>query len=201
MSLSFKDAGDLGWYFGEGLTRFQRSTFGVMLERAEQFGFDSEGNQLRRPDDPWSVMSVKHAQGEPSYEVELRDLHRFGDVSRRLLRVAERDPLAALALELLYGDIGQCWARERGLQMACLYPLTETGKRVLAGVREQDATRAHVRDDQVIVDDVDDQAAHPNDVRRRRHEVMRGEADLLKARAWSVWDATRKGPANGSAKG
>ena len=41
---------ELSWFFSDGQSAFERSTFGALLERAEQFGFDHDGHRIPHPE-------------------------------------------------------------------------------------------------------------------------------------------------------
>jgi hypothetical protein len=121
---------DLAWFFSVGLSSFERSTFGPMLQRAEMFG--SVAKRQRKPLTA-RVRSGGGSGGEPSYEPDERTLIRFGDVSRRLGRVA---PRLVEVLALYYGDVGESWARHPRGRWVALFPLTQAGLALMDLARE-----------------------------------------------------------------
>lgn len=186
--ISPRDEADLDWYFGEGITRFFRSTFGDMCARLDQFAHDSDGHRIPLPDDSWTVMSIKHTKAEPSYTPNDRDLMRFSRVSRAVKAVAQKDPTAATTLAILYGDQAARWGRD-----AALYAFTRTGSGLARRRRERSQfDLSDVRSDELLAQDIAEQNANPNQIRARHHKQMREEADELKVAAWRAWNAAVK---------
>ena len=182
--ISPRDEADLDWFFGEGVTRFFRSTFGDMIARLDQFAHDSDGNRIPLPDDSWTVMTIKHTKQEPSYTPNDRDLMRFSRVSRAIKRVADADPTAATVLAIMYGDHAARWGRD-----ASLYAFTKTGSGIAKRRREKSTfDLSDVRGDELLASDIAEQTASPNQIRARYHKKMREEADELKVAAWRAWN-------------
>jgi hypothetical protein len=132
--LSIEDDVKLTWYFGEGMTYFQRSTFGPMLEHAQLFGFSGQYGaavnavpiSTAYPKAGWPEVvdgEIEYSDREitaqpisetvspggndpPSWAAE-----RMAYVTRRLAQLPElhRDALAAL-----YGREGDRCAAEAG---------------------------------------------------------------------------------------
>lgn len=177
---------DLEWVLSIGMTKCYRSTAGSMLERAQVLAYDSEGRRIPIVKDPWLVMPIKRDNNEPAYEMEFRDLFRIGRVTRALLAIERTDPTSASVLVSLYGDRGARWGRETYGREAAIYPLTKTGQALIANIRKRFPTSIEIRDDEVLVQDLVDQTRQPNDLRRRKHERMRLEADVLKTKAHSA---------------
>lgn len=187
--ISPRDEADLDWYFGEGITRFFRSTFGDMIARLDQYAHDStpEHRRIPLPDDSWTVMTIKHTKVEPSYTPNDRDLMRFSRVSRAIKSVAERDGTAATTLAILHGDMAARWGRD-----ACLYAFTEMGSSLVTRIRKRYTTSEEIRSDELIAQDINDQTREPNHIRAQHHKRMREEADELKVAAWRAWNAAVK---------
>lgn len=120
-------------YYFRVQRRFERSTLGDMLERAQSLRVGSDGRRIRqrrrawnwqpegmvvwngrlqRTDDAPGPPMLVHAahSGGPAYEVDDEDLVRFARASRRMLAVERRSPQAKRALEAYYGDRGSFWA-------------------------------------------------------------------------------------------
>jgi hypothetical protein len=174
---------DLEWFLGLGITKCCRSTEGSVLERLLNSAFDSENNRIPAMGDTWLLMMPKKVKNEPFYEMEFRDLYRIGRVSRILNRVAEAAPISARVLGAFYGDAGARWGRETHGRDASIWHLTATGQRLIETIRRRFPTSLDIRDDEVVVQDLLDQARSPNDLRERHHRKMRGEADILKVEA------------------
>lgn len=176
-----RDLLDLEWMLGVGITRFMRSTLGDMLARAELFGHDEHGRRITRNRDPWATMLVKRQSSEPSYTPDDRDLERFARASRRLLRVAEADHVAFVVLSHAYGNPGARWGKA-----ASLFPLTDSGQKIVEAHRRK-FPMLDMRPDEIVANDISVQLTQPNDIRRKRHERMRLEADALLVRAHAAW--------------
>lgn len=128
---------DLQWFLSAGLSSFERSPSGPMLERA--WLYDTGGVHktilTARP------MHEVHesARDEPDRKV----LIRYGRVSRRLRALSAMDPMAAEALSLAFGNAGARWAahdwrgKPRGREVA-LFPLVPSGRGLVERVRRQE---------------------------------------------------------------
>ncbi len=145
----------------------------------------------------WSYMHVKSEQRNPPPEPELRDLHRFGRVSRALYRLEKRDPILVSVLMAYSGDGGTRWSRERGEgRLLAVYPLTPTGlkwvtsmrHRALEDVAEKPEGKARIkaqesynatRDDERLALECFLQDKSPTDIRRQRLKKIEDEARKL----------------------
>lgn len=145
--LTPNDATDLERFFGPAGAG-GRSTFGPMLDRAEQLHTNSHGEtvgvvryrETRRPFDDgrgaarlveaWPTVRPRREQGQGGVEPEDRDedLQLAARLSRRLARLPAH--LRAV-LELLYGDAGCRWDRQPQGRVWVLVPGTRPGRRAL----------------------------------------------------------------------
>lgn len=85
---------------------------------------------------PWPWMPVKREQAQGGVEPEDQDeaLQLAARVSRRLRQLT---PQVRAVLELLYGDEGCRWSRERWGRVWVLVPATKPAQRALARDREE----------------------------------------------------------------
>lgn len=181
--------GDLIWYFAEGSRMFSRSTFGGMLDRAELYGFDSEGRRIPRPEwNAWNVVPVAHHAEEPSFTPDDYALMRLGRVSRRLQRLGRDD---AVVIQAYYGDIGARWSRTKAGRIFALYALTEAGQAYCTEAARTDPE--YVRPDERIGRLADLQRRKPEGRRRRQLAQMSEQAAELLVRASDAWRATADG--------
>lgn len=190
--LNYRDVSDLEWALGVGATRFQRSTFGAQLDAAQNARWGADGRAIRVTWDRWTTMTVRHQHAPASYTPDDRELERFARVSRRLLAVSRTDALAHRVLELYYGDSGARWSHQQGVgQVAAIYPLTATGRALARQLRSARSGGGgpDMRDDELIASDVTVQIVNRNELRAKRHEKMRREADELLVRAARAWVA------------
>lgn len=192
----------LSWFYAKGVTAFERSTSGPMLERAEQFYIPRPVAPPWGPEGPRgpqvSAQPTRETKGSQASEPELRTLIRYGIVSRRLRAIEASDPVARRALDLAYGDEGAKWARHARGRDVALYPLTAAGEALVrrarrvatgAGLELSDAERLRNEID------ADSTSVAPVDVGRaevieiRRGLIMRAarEAVALMARANRAW--------------
>jgi hypothetical protein len=131
-------AADLSWFLSAGLSSFERSPSGPMLERAWLFSTPGVKHRAVLTARPISE-TVSATREEPDH----RTLIRYGRVSRRLRALAALDPLAAEALSLAFGNAGARWAahdwkgRPRGREVA-LFPLVPHGVELVARVRRHE---------------------------------------------------------------
>lgn len=149
------DASDLELFFGPA-GGGGRSTFGPTLERQalryqtsdgrvvdtrrirtvqrELAGSTEEHPRLAQVLTPWPWMPVKRElagsteEDEEQLERQHRERQVVARVSRRLARLS---PRARAVLELLYGDQGCRWARERWGRAWALVPCTVPAQRAL----------------------------------------------------------------------
>jgi hypothetical protein len=185
--LTKRDAADLAWFFSEGVSTFERSSFGAMLERASTLAVDSTGQRIEQPDrSSWHVMPIKQVTSEPSYTPDLETMVRAASVSRRLARVERADPLACAVLEAYHGAPGDRWARTPLGRVAGVYPLTSAGREHAAS--EARSSREHIRtDDRIALVFV--RARVPEDTAARELAArIESQARKLLRRAWSVWE-------------
>lgn len=178
----------LNWFFSKGQTQFFRSTMGTMLERAEALAFDSAGNKVEPPDDPWLYMLVKPTEGGAAYEPDSNVLQRFGWVSRRLRPIASTRPSLVTAMATHYGDSGARWEREKVGRLFSLYPLTPSGRMFLRANARRHALE--MRPDDAIAVEVKLQELQPNDIRRRMLKNMAEDAGHLRDEFSAAWDET-----------
>lgn len=135
-------AADLTWLFSAGISAFERSPSGPMLERAWMFSTPGVKNRTIVTAHP---MHETHAirRDEP----DRKTLIRYGRVSRRLRALAALDPLAAEALSLAFGNAGARWAahdwrgKPKGREVA-LFPLVPSGRELVERVRRMELCQA-----------------------------------------------------------
>ncbi len=145
----------------------------------------------------WSYMSVKAEQHHAHPEPELRDLHRFGKVSRALYRLEKSDSLLVSVLMAYAGDRGYRWIRERGEgRLLAVYPLTSTGSRWVKSMRDRSLADIDampdgklklqaqedfnaLRDDERLALECFLQDKSPTDIRRQRLKKIEEEARAL----------------------
>lgn len=174
--IHFHYAGEVEWFCSLGISKFERSTFGPMLDRARLFGDvprerDPELAAARRErkkrmettgawePDPGEITARptcetrESAREEPRTEV----LERYGLVSARLKHVSERDPLATTVLTTFHGDSGAQFAflpRGPG-RIASLFKIVPAGKRILAKSRQRTASaNLQVTDDKRMQNEI-----------------------------------------------
>lgn len=187
MSMSQRDQADLTWYLGEGMTMFFRSPFGGTLQRQMNAAFDSTGHRIPRVENSWQTMVVAKDEHYAGYTVADIVLTRFARVSRRLRLLEASNPLMCSVLEAYYGDSGARWGREKVGRLFAVYPLTKGGKALIASVRKRFSTSVDIRDDELIGTETDLQLRQPNDMRRKRLEKIRDEAEALLLAAHKAW--------------
>lgn len=120
----WRDEADLLWYHGLGQTAFERSTFGSMLERAEQFGMSFAWPQepvLNSAGDCIGYRSAISARPTAEthevsgYVPDSEVLTRAARVSKIMMQVERRGVLsttvnAAEVIAVYFGDLGARWA-------------------------------------------------------------------------------------------
>jgi hypothetical protein len=185
--ISRNDAADLLWYFSEGISTFERSPFGGMLERASVLSCDSDGEPIPTQDpSEWHVAPVKHQPAEPSYTPELETMVRVARISRRLSTIERADRLISTTLATYYGDLGARWAATPLGRLAAIYGLTDSGDSYLREVLKHDTT--HVRpDDRIALLFIvsKDSKTSPDG---QRCALIHAQAQTLLARAWKGWN-------------
>ncbi len=176
-----------------GIGECYRSQAGAMVERARGATKMPPRDPNWLPTDSWKHAAPKNVRVEPSYELEFGDLFKLGRVTRTLMLVDSMDTHLCSVLVALYGDRGARWEKLEDGAITAVFPMTDTGGKLLSELRKRNQSVCDVRDDELLNHDIKDQRAAPNDIRRRRHRMMRNEADELKARAHRVWhDAVAK---------
>lgn len=184
-----KAAADLTWYFGIGVSAFARSPAGAMLDRAKLLTPPAPEPLPRfvaRPE-PAAVTARPTAETRPHASVEIDEavLARYGDLSRRMLRLRERDPLACRALELGFGDVGAFWAPSVRGRCVALFPLVPEGMALLRRARAKGSTLPDPDLVRVEVTLADVSAADPHRVARVAGATL--EARKLLERAARAW--------------
>lgn len=118
-------------FFSGTILSFERSTMGAMLEMQAARYRDSEGRRVLPPEDRWdrwTYMALHETRSEPSYEPDLDSILELARVSRRLMEVAQKCPVARDALEVFYGPPGLFWKGTFRRQEWSLVGLTRTGQ-------------------------------------------------------------------------
>jgi hypothetical protein len=160
---------DLTWFYSVGASAFERSTCGPMLERAALYALE--------PSPAREVTARPMHETRPVGGVEYDEavLARYGDLSRRMLRLRERDPLAVRALELAFGHTGACWAASVRGRCVALFVLVPDGQALLRRARRKGSTLPDADLVRVEVALADVSAADP-------HRVARVAGATLEAR-------------------
>ncbi len=177
---------ELVWFFETGIPSFERSNWGAALERyanlaASRQKFDRDAVTA------WPSKSSQFvSQAEPPDD---STLIRYGEVSRRLHRVALADPQAARALGLAFGAEGAKWARSDRGRMVALFPLIPAGIALVARARRHSRGDLTLSDaDRLRVEVTVDSITSGRDATRRRLIIMASaEATDLLAHALRVW--------------
>lgn len=177
---------DLSWYFGAGISTFERSTSGPMLERQALFYVRHPecGELTARP----TAETRAHHAPEPDDAI----LVRYGRISRRLARVAAVDPLSARVLAAAFGSEGARWARHERGRTAALLVFTPSGLALLERTR-QDTTRFDLSDRDRLAVEVEVDLATGGRATARRMLIVRGlvEAAELLREALQAWGRAR----------
>lgn len=207
--ISLYDESSLGWFFGEGVAAFERSTFGSMLDRQALFAIEHEvrpevivARFARKPHEP-PVFEVEarpgpHKHQASGYTPDETHLARYARVSRRLRAVTEQSALSALVLEAYYGDQGVRWGRTSHGRIYAVCALTDAGLEVLRRANERArAVRLGQSADDSLRAELDVQRVQPQPVRAALLERARRQAVALYDRASEHWDeASRRVRAN-----
>lgn len=180
MTKQHRDDPDLLWYFYEGERAFRYVSFGALLEKADVFSHDSNGERIPvLPANDWSVMHVQVTASEPSYTIDDEDLVRVAHVSRRLRYLR---PPNAMILRVYYGDIGARWSKTRAGRLFSLYALTDAGQSWLAKERPE-----NMRADERIGGFA---KGPPTPERTAALLAMHTQAKTLLAKASDAWEVT-----------
>ncbi len=190
---------DVEWVLSVGMGKCFKSNAGALIAKLErqkrdkpkkkqpmehQIRMRAEGVSCKMlPTDTWLMVVPKPPAQEAGYEMEFRDLFRIGRVTRWLIAMERMDSQLCSALMALYGDRGARWGQTSHGRDAAIYPLTKTGQQLIDGIRRRFPLSREIRDDELLVQDVIDQARQPDDIRKRKHTKMRNEADILKVNA------------------
>lgn len=185
-------AADLSWFFSTGTSAFERSTSGGMLERARVYALPRQTAAELRDAEPLTAQPMHETRARAGVEFDEATLARYGDLSRRMGRLARRDPLSARALACAFGDEGAKWATHRLGRAVALFSLVPSGialvKRARAGSKGDltlsDADRLRV---EVVLDGVQGRDA----VRRALVARATLEAAELLTGALRAWEGTR----------
>ncbi len=140
------EARDLEWYFSVGISAFERSPTGGMLDRASLLAVPRPPprrvNGLFTSDaEPITAQPIRETRPPAGVEPDERTLARFGDLSRRMRRLRERDPLSVRALELAFGDRGASWSSHELGRVVALFVLVPSGQALIR------KSRVNARDD------------------------------------------------------
>jgi hypothetical protein len=141
------EARDLEWYFSVGVSAFERSPTGPMLDRAALLAVPRPptprhaNGQFTGEVEPITAQPIRETRPPAGVEPDERTLARFGDLSRRMRRLRERDPLSARALELGFGDRGASWSSHQLGRVVALFPLVPSGQALIR------KSRVSARDD------------------------------------------------------
>lgn len=119
--MKHSDIEDLDFYFGEGLSSFDRSPFGGILEHQEIY------YQKRGPTKELTAQPTAELAYAPAHEPDEHILFRYGSISRRLALLS---PLDRQILAAWHGDSGAAFARINA-RPACLFPFVPTGHVIL----------------------------------------------------------------------
>lgn len=178
---------DLEWGLGPGIARIQKSTCGIMLERAKLYAYAAEHRldtkPKRVPPRNSDCIPIKRESSEPSYEIDGVVLERLSRALRIMDAVGRISPESAMALSLLYGDSGYRWGSSSlANREIAVWPLTPSGRALASIVRSQFSTRA----DELLANEVALQKRQPNDIRRKKLERIERETSDMVERAHAV---------------
>lgn len=172
-------------HFSVGISAFERSTFGVQLERAELFSVERVWPQPEITAQPTGKREQSQAV-EPDHTL----MAEYGYISRRLARMPAR---LRDALSRWHGDSGAEWANHKRGRCVALFPLTRSGAELIAMERRQATGAALELSDAerlrnaVLLDDVQAKES----IRRRLITMATREAHALYEAAQEAWEGTR----------
>jgi hypothetical protein len=215
MIITPRDEAQIAFYF-RAQDRFERSTSGPMLERADRLGVDSEGRRLAAACDNWNwrepvrdedsgvysrygddqQRQVHELQLGGGYEPDHAALVAFAQASRRMLAVERVSLRSKMALEAYYGDRGYLWSnhsqREGGPgAIVALFILTDEGQAFVARERTRSKQAPiHLTDDELLANVFVVQRMRPDASRRARLTKVQDAAETLLRGAWVVWSQT-----------
>jgi len=152
------DEREIVWFLSFGISAFDHSTMGPMLDRADRYGhrmvdIDGEGRvkyarvqqrvlpdprrrQLEHASEPWdqnpitAFITAEH-RSAGGYTPNDGTLMLFAKVGRRLQRIGQQSPAALDAVEAHYGDRGAAFDAGGVSRFGSVFRLTEPGKKLL----------------------------------------------------------------------
>lgn len=184
---AYVTAKDLDKLFSEGISAFERSTFGTALERAWLFAVDGP----RVPDEQVTAWPMHPARESLANEPDVVLMAQIGEIRRRMLRV---QPAHREVLERWHGSEGAKWAHHERGRVVALYPLTKHGAELVARARRaakgsllelSDSDRLRV---EVELDAVKN---GKDEIRRRLITLATREGEAMYAAAFAAWEAAR----------
>ncbi len=170
----------------------EKSTFGLMVERAELYAFakvTQTGDDIayRLPALKDGGMRVKKTRGEGGYEVNEELARVVGRGTRWLQQVGERSRLYRVVLEAFYGDRGARWGLPAsktnmggvGDRTFVLWPMTRTGAGWVDALRAKSSLSASLRPDELLATEWSIQKMSPSEPRRLRLKTCGEQARQL----------------------
>lgn len=177
---------DLEWALSEGISLFERSRQGVILEQAWLYNVPSDVL-------PEDVTAWPSGPRQPA-TAKMPDEIAIGRVGRVRNSLAGLSGTHRRALELYHGTEGSRWANHVGGRLVALFELTEHGAQLIARTRRNakgallelsDAERLGVEIQ------VDATTGGRNEIVRRLITLAKREAQDLYDAAVVSWEATR----------
>jgi hypothetical protein len=205
--ISVQDEQHLEWFFSRGQTAFERSTSGGMFERAEMYSIAREYAVERAPvfgkhgqvigwRDVLDARPTAELRSIGGYVPNEAQMETYATVSAKLKRLERLSPISVLVLELWYGDMGQRWATQDGLdqpygRQGALFHVTVKGRALIAKARKD--SRLELSDEEQIEVIVKVQRAQPRRERGQALAYCAAQAKLLERQARGAWRAVAGG--------
>lgn len=195
------EARDLEWYFSVGASAFEKSPTGGMLDRAALMAVPRPppvrlaNGQFRAAtgDEPITAQPIRETRPPAGVEPDERTLARIGDLSRRMRRLRERDPLSARALALGFGDRGASWASHQLGRVIALFPLVPSGQALIRRARAGARSNSGLGDAERLRVEIELDSIQPdrNPVRHALVASAALEAHEVLSEALRAWRAVR----------
>jgi hypothetical protein len=209
--ISVHDEQQLEWFFSRGQTAFERSTSGGMFERGYLY---SQARAYRPERAPvlgkygqligWQAVLDARPTAETrnigGYLPDAAAMNTYAEVSAKLKRLERLSAVSALVVELIYGDIGQRWATQDGLDQpfgrtGALFHITHKGRQLIVAARKHAAavSSTSLNDEEQIEVIVKVQRAQPRPERGQALAYCAAQAKQLEQQARVAWHAVAGG--------
>lgn len=183
--------GDLEWYFGQVV--FEKSTFGIVLQRQHCRAYDSSGRRIPPPGP--EHRHIVEPRAESGYEPDPEQLERFARVSRALMHLGAAHQ--AVLLEY-YGNTGVRWAGQPPGRGWALSALTVMGRSEIRRMRAERSKKKQPEadfDPREILANEFFRASGIDDIRKARLARIRTQIDELQIAALAAWKVATTGGA------